>query len=743
MTNENIGAFFLEIGAEELPAGQITSITNHIKEGLTKALSDASISSNLVVETYCTPRRLFFYIDDLPLDTIDKELEIKGPPETIAKATDGSLTQAALGFAKKNNVTDKDLYFKDGYLHTRQKVHGQTPKAVLEEKIPLIIASTTGTRFMRWANGDLKFARPLQWIAALIISAKGREVLDIDIEGLKAGSISYGHRFLGPEKFEIHSKEQYVSQLEKQGCYIDPVKRREKILSEAEKLAKTIDGKIVIDDDLLDEVVQITENPSPILCSFDHKFLEIPDCVLKTVMIHHQRYIPIEVNYVADDINGVSEHRLLPYFIAISNNPREEARTNIKSGNEKVIVPRFKDAEFFVTEDSKTTLADRVAKLEKLNSTKGTMLQKSKRLVKIVKYLLEEIKETYPRNPHKGSHNILNDQIAESILQAALLCKADLTTNLVFEFTELQGEVGGVYALKEGLDPIIATSIAEHYQPRFSGDKEAPSIGGKLLAVADKLDNIVCAFALGNIPSGSADPFALRRQANGMLETILHGHLIINVDALVDYVVNLQREEFGDGDIITKIRGRGEDRKEVKVPELNWEGCNTKVKEFIESRLPFVLDIYHKDAVVNKAAISRPNVLVELNKSHMMIHLILSTKERPADHSKLVEAVNRIANIASKSSKVERSQINTALFEGEYETKFLEAIDSMQALQQQNLAYEPILSATVILNIIKPINDFFDNVLVNAQDEKIKANRQALVSYAHSILSEMGDFSVL
>ncbi len=743
MANENIGAFFLELGAEELPAGQIASITNHIKEGLTKALSDASISSSLLVETYCTPRRLFFYINGLPLDTIDKELEIKGPPETIAKAADGSLTQAAIGFAKKNNVSEKDLYFRDGYLHTKQKVQGQTPKAVLEEKIPTIIASTPGTRFMRWANGDLKFARPLQWIVALIISAKGKELLNIDIEGLKAGSISYGHRFLGPEKFEIHSKDQYIEQLEKQGCYIDPEKRREKIVMEAEKLAKTVEGTIIIDDALLNEVVQITENPSPILCNFDRKFLEIPDCVLKTVMIHHQRYIPIEANYVADDVNGVSEHKLLPYFIAISNNPKEEARANIKSGNEKVIVPRFKDAEFFVKEDNKIKLEDRVSKLEKLNSIKGTMLQKSRRLAKIVKYLLDEIKDTYPRNPHKGPNNILNNEVAESILKAASLCKADLTTNLVFEFTELQGEVGGVYALKEGLDPTIAASIAEHYHPRFSGDKEAPSIGGKLLAIADKIDNIVCAFALGNIPSGSADPFALRRQANGLLETTLHAHLIINVDALVDYVVKLQREEFGDGDIVTKIRGRGEDRKEVKVAELNWEGCNIKVKEFIESRLPFVLEIYHKDTVVNKAAITRANPLVELNKAHMMIHLILSTKERPADHSKLVEAVTRIANIASKSSKVERNQINTSLFEAEYETKFLEAIDSMQPLQEQNFAYEPILSATAILNIIKPINDFFDNVLVNAEDAKIKANRQALVAYAHSILSEMGDFSLL
>ncbi len=742
MTDLNIGAFLFEIGAEELPAKQIPAISNHIKEGLAKALSDAAINSSSI-ESYCTPRRLFFYIDGLALNAVDKESEIKGPPETIAKAADGSLAQAAIGFAKKNNLNEKDLYFKDGYLYAKQKIHGQTPRAVLEAKIPEIISSTPGTRFMRWANGDLKFARPLQWIVALMISSKGKELLNINIEGLKAGSISYGHRFLGPEPFEIQSKEQYIEQLEKQGCYLDPAKRRKKIVEEAEKLAKTVEGKIVIDDDLLDEVVQITENPSPILCSFDRKFLEIPACVLKTVMIHHQRYLPIECNYVADDVNGVSEHRLLPYFIAVSNNPRPEARANIKSGNEKVIVPRFKDAEFFVTEDTKIKLEDRLPKLEKLNSTKGNMLQKSKRLVKIVNYLLNEIKETYPRNPHKGPHNLLNDKIADSILRATLLSKTDLTTNLVFEFTELQGEIGAVYAERERLDPTIVETIAEHYQPRFAGDKEPSSIGAKLLAVADKMDTIVCAFALGNIPSGSVDPFALRRQANGLLGIILHAHLIINVDALVDYVVNLQKQEFGDGDIVTKIRGRGEDRKEVKVAELNWEGCNTKVKEFLESRLPFVLEIYHKDTVVNKAAFTRANPLVELNKAHMMIHLILSTKERPDDHSKLVEAVTRIANIASKSSNTSRDKINPALFESDYEKNFLQAIDPLSVLHNQNLEYQPILSGAAILKIVKPINDFFDNVLVNSEDEKIKANRQALVAYAHSILSEMGDFSVL
>ncbi len=748
MKDRNIGAFLFEIGAEELPAKQISAISNHIKDGMSKALTEAGITQGantaITIETLYTPRRLFFYIDELALNAEDKESELKGPPEKAAKAADGSLTQAAIGFAKKNNLKEQDLYFKDGYLYAKQCIKGQTPKAVLETCIPEIIASTPGTRFMRWANNDLKFARPIQWIAALMISPQGKEVLNIEIAGLKASSISYGHRFLGPEAFEIESKEQYINQLEKQGCYVDPAKRREKIVSEATALAKTVEGKLVLDEGLLDEVVQITENPTPILGSFDHKFLQIPDCVLKTVMIQHQRYIPLECNYVADAAIGCSEHKLLSHFIAISNNPKAEARANIKAGNEKVIVPRFKDAEFFVEEDRKLKLEERVAKLEKLNFLKGTMLQKSQRLVKIVNYLLNEIKDTYPQNPHKGTLSVLNEEVAESILKATLLSKADLSTNLVFEFTELQGEIGGVYAKQERLDPVIVETISEQYKPKSADDEEPKSLGGKLLALADKLDNIVCAFALGNIPSGSADPFALRRQANGALGIVLHAHLIINVDALVDHIASLQQEEFGNGNIITKIRGRGNERQEVQVPELNWEGCSSKVKEFLESRLPFVLEIFHKDSALNKVAISRNKPLAELNKSHMMIHLLREVKERPAEFNEFVEAVTRIANIADKSEvKPCRDKVNPKLFEGEQEKNFLQAIESLAILEKQNLEYHPILNAQAVLKVVKPINDFFNNVLVNAEDVAIKANRQALVAYAHSVFSEMGNLSLL
>ena len=737
---DNMASFLLEIGAEELPAGQILNIANHIKDGLETALTEAQLVKNSgrhpakqsfasdvdtkevgtvlstssvskdkenfrrksCIELKYTPRRLFFYVSGIDAAGKDREQVIKGPPEKVAKAADASMTQAALGFAKKNQVAEADLYFEDGYLYCKKLVKAQDPKEILAKAVPEIIASTPGVRFMRWANNDLKFARPLQWIAALIITGSKTQQVEFEVAGIKASNLSYGHRFLGPEAFEIKSREQYESQLEKQGTFIDPEKRKAKIVDEAKALAASVNAEIVLDDALLDEVIMITENPSPILCDFDAKFLEIPDCVLKTVMINHQRYIPV----VAND-------KLLPYFIAVSNNPLETARANIKSGNQKVIVPRFKDAEFFVEEDMKIKLEQRLEKLARLNSLKGNLLEKSYRMEEIVKFLIEAL----------GN---VQDEVL--ILQATRLAKTDLNCNLVFEFTELQGEIGGVYARKQGYDEVVAKAIEEHYKPRFAGDDAPSTIGGKLIAIADKLDNIVAAFALGKIPSGSADPFALRRQANGMLEIILHGHMVFNIEALVNMVCKLQEAEFGAGEIITKIKGRGDKRQEMQVAELNWDGTNTKVIEFLETRMPFVFELAHKQTDLNRAVLAKPGCLAELDRRHQMIHLLYDLKTQ-ADFASLVEAISRVSNIAESNA----DKVDSSIFELDYEKEFFATVESLA----KNL------EGTELLKSIKPINAFFDNVLVNADDAKIKANRKALVAYADSVFGQIGDFSLL
>lgn len=719
MSKSLLGDLIFELGAEELPSGQIKNIADYFSSKIKESLSEAEISFENSQNFY-TPRRIVILVKDINLNVEDKEVEIKGPPEKIAKADDGSLTQAALGFLKKNQAQEKDAFFKDGYLYLKQTITGQSAKKVLEASIPEILKTTPGVRFMRWANSETKFARPPQWICSILDG----EILNIELENIKSSNKSYGHRFLAPDSFEVKDFEQFQKQLEKQGVTLDQEKRKAKIVADSIALAKTIGAEALYDEDLLDEISLITENPSPILCDFDSRFLEIPECVLTTVMIKHQRYLPLK-----------KDEKLIKEFIAISNNPLEKAKQNIKEGNEKVIVPRFKDAEFFVEEDLKISFEDRVKKLERLNFLKGTMLQKAHRLEKISAYIYEELEKTIDGNP------TVEDKVKmQDLKKASVFAKADLSTNLVFEFTELQGEIGGIYAAKQGLNDSVASYISEHYMPRFAGDKHPSSLGGKIISIADKIDNVICSFALGKIPSGSADPFALRRQANGLLEIIIESRLILDLDALIKFVCALQEEEFGTGDLITKMKGRGDKRQEVKIDELNWKGTDAQVIEFLEARLDFVFEQRHKDKDINKSVLSPSNALKELNKRHMMIHFLTSINKE-AKFKDLVEGVNRIINICK--GKDFSDEIKPELFETDYEKAFYEVAQKLNSSKDQNQSYETVYESELLFSAADTISKFFDNVLVNSEEEKIRENRQALVAYANKTFKNLADFSLI
>ncbi len=735
--------FIFELGAEELPSAQIKTISNHIKSKIENALIEAGMN---FAETYTsyTPRRLFWEFQAINLDNEDKVEIIKGPPEKIAKNDDGSLSKAALGFAKKNQLQEEDLFFEDAYLCAKQTIKAQNIEEVLQVAIPEAIATTPGTRFMRWAAGDLKFARPLQWLVAVLDKGDENQIIDIEIENIKSSNKSFGHRFLAPEPIEIKNREQYFAQLESQAVVLDFEKRKAKIIEEAKKLAQEVSGQVVLDDDLLEELCLITENPEAILCEFERKFLKVPDVVLKTVMVSHQRYIPIESNELEE--NAPNDRKLLPYFIAVSNNPKTEAKHNIKSGNEKVIRPRFNDAEFFTKEDLKIKLEDRVEKLSKLNFLKGNLKEKTKRIEMLSLFLINKLKGNYANNPAKNPLDQLKPESSQLILEAASLAKADLTCNLVFEFTELQGVIGGIYAARQGKDPVTANAIKEHYKPCFAGDDEPNNIGAKIISIADRIDNIVCAFALGKIPSGSADPFAIRRQANGLLEIAIHGHLIFDIEDLIDYSIELLQKDFGNGDMVKKIKGRGEKRQEIELPELEWENSRSKLVEFFEQRLEFVFEEFHKHKEINKAVLSRPGALKELNKRHMMIHTLVDLKDRPGDFANFTEAASRILNISKKelSSKTDfKGKIQADLFELEQEKDFYQAISKLEKTHNQNDEYKPILSSNDIFDLTEPINQFFDNVMVNTEEEKLRDNRKALVAYAGSLVQELGDFSLL
>lgn len=718
-TDSLFGDFLFELGAEELPSGQIKNIADYFSSKLTEILQLAEIPfANC--KSFFTPRRICIHIEEIQLNIPDKEIEIKGPPEKIAKTEDGNLSNAGLGFLKKNKAQEQDCFFQDGYIYIKEKIKATNLKSLLEHELAHLLKNTPGIRFMRWANSEAKFARPPQWICAILAN----EVIDFKFENLQSANKSFGHRFLAPEEFTVTDFEQYKAQLKKQFVTLDQEDRKQEIITEAKKIADSENAQIIFDDDLLDEISLITENPYPILCDFDSRFLEIPDCVLTTVMIKHQRYLPLEQN-----------SKLIEKFIAISNNPLEKARTNIKIGNEKVIVPRFKDAEFFVSEDNKISLEDRLAKLEKLNFLKGNFLQKSHRLEKITNYIAQELQNTIKANP-----NIDSEIDLKALQQASLLAKTDLTTNLVFEFTELQGLIGGIYASKQGLNDQVAQFIAEHYKPCFAADSTPSSLGAKIISIADKIDNIVCSFALGKIPSGSADPFALRRQANGLLEIITESQLIIDIEALIDYVCQLQQQEFGTGEQIKKIKGRGDKRQEIVVDELSWDNTNEQVANFLETRLEFVFEQINANKNINKSVLSASNSLKELHKRHMNINF-LSSISKKKEFDNLVEGVNRIINICK--GKEFPLDIDPQLFESNFEKEFYEISQKLEACKNQNLSYEFVYSENLLFSAAGTINQFFDNVLVNSEQDEVRNNRQALVAYANKTFKNLADFSLI
>lgn len=721
--------FILEIGVEEVPASLLLQITNHIKAKLEESLAEAELSFKETDIAY-TPRRLVVFIRGLDKFSSDKELEIKGPPEKIAVDAKGAFSQAALGFAKKNNLKESELFVEGGYLRAKTTQKGVDTKSYLAEQIPQIVSRVPGERFMRSGDGELKFSRPFQWFLALL----GSEVVPFEIESLSSSNQSYGHRFLSPEAFSVKDEKDYLKKLEKNHVILKAEDRKKQLVADAQKLVAEIDGaELLVDDELLDEVANIIEKPNPVLCSFDEKFLQIPSQVLITVMAVHQRYFPLLKK-------GSDKKELLPYFIAVSNNPLKEAEANVRSGNEKVIIPRFKDAEFFVAEDMKQSLEERLAKLSQINFQAGNLLQKSQRIEKIVKYLVDKLKDSYENNPSNLNNETLKDKkVQQDILEAAKLAKADLTTQLVFEFTELQGEIGGVYAAKQGYSTITAEAVAEHYYPRFAGDSLPATIGSKLISIADKLDNLICFFAAGKIPKGSADPFALRRQANGMLEIILHSHFILDVSALVDFAAELGEKEFGQGRMIKKVQGRGDKRKEIEVAEFDWQNAKEALKEFLEQRLAFVFELNHKNSDVNKAVLATGSSLAKINTKHLMVHLVSELKQE-TQFSQLSEAVSRLVNISDQKAESKVSKNN---FQVDAESCLFDSLQNLEKKLDQKAEYESPIKPADLIQLVEPINHFFDQVLVNDKDEKIKKNRQALVAYGAGLFSEICDFREL
>ncbi len=668
--------YLLEIGTEELAYKFIPSAMEQLKAEFTKELKENEIKFE-AINVYATPRRLAVIIEGLPLKQEDILKTIKGPISNIAYDENGNLTKAAIGFAAKNNISPDKLYKQDNYVWAKVEQKGKTTKEILQNIAPEIILKLKGTHFMRWADLDIKFQRPIRWIVSLF----NNEIVEFSVANVKASNISRGHRF-SKTQVKIDNPDSYLKTLESANVIADVEKRKQTIVKLAKEKAAEIGAEIAIDESLLDEVTFITEWPVPVICSFEEKYLDIPEKVTVTVMAVHQRYFPL-----------YKDGKLLNKFITISNYVGNTF-DNIRAGNERVVRARLEDAVFFVWEDTQKPLIDYVEDLKGVTFQKGfgSVYDKTQRIIKLSKNISEKLNIPF-----------------DSIERTALLCKADLVTKLVFEFTELQGYIGSDYALRSGESEKVAKGIYEHYLPLNADSDIAEGIEGQIVGIADKIDTIVTVFADGRKISGSNDPLGVRRATLGILKTILQTGLNINISELIKQSISLMPVKIDD---------------ETKL-------FNT-IKDFFEQRLiVFLSDNYKHDVL--EACISNKDVLGNLKDFIDRLNIV-SDLVKKESYSKFHEAINRIIRIIKNEKDF--SSINPDLFKFEEEKNLYSLVKNIKENELSYLQLENELG-----NLISCITEFFDKVLVMDNDEKIKQNRINLLNLTKQKFDKIADFS--
>ncbi len=668
--------YLLELGTEELAYKFIPSAMEQLKNEFEKSLKENNISfSNINV--YATPRRLAIIVEDIQEKQNDTIKTIKGPISTIAYDENGKLTTAALGFAKKNNVNPANLYQENNYVWAKIEQEGKNTKDLLKDIIPSIILKLKGTHFMRWADLDIKFQRPIRWIVSLF----NNEIVPFEFANVISSNKSRGHRF-STNEIEIKSPDNYLEALEKANVIADVQKRKSIIEKLSKEKANEINAQIVIDKDLLEEITFITEWPVPVVCSFEEKYLQIPEKVVVTVMAVHQRYFPL-----------YKDGKLLNKFITISNYVGETF-DNIRAGNERVVKARLEDAIFFVQEDLQKPLIAYIDDLKGMTFQKGfgSIYDKTQRIQKLSKDIAKD----------------LNAPIA-SVERTALLCKADLVTKLVFEFTELQGYIGCDYALRNGETKEVALGIKEHYFPLNSESEIASGIEGQIVGIADKIDTIVTVFADGKKISGSQDPLGVRRATLGVLKTVMQKELNINISELLKKSIEMLYIKSND-----------------PIKLFN------NIKEFFEQRLMIMLtDNYRHDIL--EACISGKDVLANLKDFTERLNITTNIVKKN-DYGKFHEAINRIIRIIKNEQKY--TQVDESLLNNIAE---IELWDTVRLINENSLTYKKLEEE--LIKLIPYISDFFDKVLVMDEKEEIRKNRINLLNITKQKFEKIADFS--
>lgn len=708
-------SYLLEVGTEELPADFVESAIAQWQTRIPKTLQEQFLTPE-AVQVYGTPRRLAVVITGLPAKQADREEEIKGPPAQTA-FKDGEPTKAAQGFAKKQGVAVEDLEIrpteKGDFVFLKKTLIGRSTAEILQELTPEWILGLEGKRFMRWGDGNLRFPRPIRWLVTLL----DQEVLPVTLENgsetITADRYVWGHRVLSPRQIEISHPEAYVETLRQAQITVDPEERKSAIAEQVEVEAKTKGGYPLIDEELLAEVANLVEFPFVVTGKFDEEFLNLPPEVITTEMSSHQRYFP-----VWQDENATA---LLPYFITAANGNPKKADLIIR-GNERVIRARLADGQFFYNSDLSKPLADYVPELDQVTFQEklGSIGGKVQRIQKYAHWVCDQLG--------------ISDSEKQQIQRAAQLCKADLVTQMVGEFPELQGIMGEKYARASGEAETVATAISQHYLPKGADDDLPEHIIAQVVAISDRADTLVSIFGLGMLPTGSSDPFALRRAANGIISIIWGYHLPLNLQQLLNQGVDDFIATFGESEQTANLLSQLQEfflqriRTLLGEKNIDYDLINAVLgdndEEYRERALTNVLDVE-----------ARANFLQQIRENQVL--------------DSIYETVNRSTRLAAKgnldTTTVDpREVIDPNLFEQTSEQTFYEELIALlpktQASQEQRNYQQLVEGLVQISPAVSAFFDGEDSVLVMAEDAAVQQNRLNLLGVLRNHGRLLADF---
>jgi glycyl-tRNA synthetase beta chain len=689
MTEDNKSQFLLEIGTEDLPARFIFPALQQLKDNTLRILRDNYISCS-GIKVFGTPRRLALIAEGIPGMQADRTKEVYGPSKKAAFDSNGNPTRAATGFAQSQGISVETLV-------VRQKDKGEYVVAVIEEKgvqvrevLPDILKKAVLSihlpKAMMWGDSTLRFVRPIRWFLALFDT----DILSFEIEGIKSSNLTRGHRFLSPASFQIKEIPSYRKLLSNNYVIVD-IEERKKIITEKMRALLSGRGERPIEDsDLLDTVVNLTEYPVPVIATFSDAYLRLPKELLITVMKGHQKY------FAAENADGVITNS----FVVISNTSEDNADT-VRVGAERVIRARFEDARFYFEEDTKKPLSDRIEDLKKVTfqESLGSLHKKVERIAGIAGYCADKL---FP-------------EVIKKLTRAAWLAKTDLISGVVREFPELQGTMGKYYAIHDGEDRDVAAAIEEHYLPTYSGGRLPETDIGALLSIADKIDNIAAFFSIGLVPTGSEDPFALRRQALGIIAILFDKGYDITLENLLDRAL----EKFSDAGNLSETR--------------------EKIRQFFAARLETILSDkgYSTDLIQAMLAMSTN---IRLNEMLARLDAIGDFK-RAKEYNDFLTAIKRINNIIPKTAV---PALKSELLSEESEKNLWEKLAAVRVGLEGLLKEKKYRDAISLLETLTaPVNTFFEKVLVMDKREEIKLNRLSLLNELWITVSEISDFSKL